>query len=247
MELEGRRILTDPVLRRQVGPLWRHPPRPPVEALSRLDAILISHLHLDHYDPPSLRMLDKDTPVVGPAGSARSLRRRLGFAKVHELEPGERLELNGIEVLATEARHRGTRHPLAFETPSLGYIVDRSRAIYFAGDTALFHGMSDLWDGDLDVALLPIAGLGPRLPEGEHMGPHSAVKAMRLLRPRLTVPIHWGTYRMPGTVLLRMRPDIHTRAPFTFMREAAALAPEHRAVLLEPGERLELDTIARTW
>ncbi|MFA4966386.1 MAG: MBL fold metallo-hydrolase [Thermoleophilia bacterium] len=238
IELDGLRILTDPVLRQQVGPLYRRTPRPLLGRLGDLDLILISHLHLDHYDPASLRLVAGGTPIVGPPGSARSLRFR-GFTDVREIVPGEHFRLGGLEVVATEARHRGTRHPLARRTPSIGYVLSGSRDVYFAGDTGLFEGMSDLWDG-LDVALLPIAGLGPWLPEFKHLSPRHAVRALELLRPRIVIPIHWGTYHLPGTVLMRMRPDIHRRAPFVFLREAEALEPDVRAVLLDPGDHLDL-------
>jgi len=239
VELAGTRLITDPVLRQQVGPLRRRTPKPFLGPLAGLDVVLISHLHLDHYDPASLRLLDTGVPIVGPPGSARSLGWR-GFTDVHELRPGESLRLGGIEIVATEARHRGTRHPLARRTPSNGYVIGGGgRHLYFAGDTGLFVGMADLWDG-LDVALLPIAGLGPWMPEFKHLSPRHAVRAAELLQPKLVIPIHWGTYHLPGTVLMRLRPDVHRRAPYVFVREAAALAPEIRTVLLDPGQSLDL-------
>jgi L-ascorbate metabolism protein UlaG (beta-lactamase superfamily) len=238
VELDGLRLLTDPVLRQVVGPLWRRAPKPHLGPLTGLDAILISHLHLDHYDPPSLRLLDKGVPIIGPPGSARALRWR-GFAEVHELAPGESLSLGSVEITATDAKHPSGRHPWN-RTPSVGYVISGSQDIYFAGDTGLFPGMADLW-GDLDIALLPIAGLGPFLPEFKHLSPRHAVRAMELLRPNLVIPIHWGTYHLPGTALMRMRPDIHREAPLVFMREAAALEPDIRTVMLEPGQSLDLE------
>ncbi len=239
IELGGIRVLTDPVLRQQVGPLWRRVPKPHLGALADLDVVLLSHLHLDHYDPASLRLLGKGWPIIGPPGSAKTLRWH-GFTDVEELRPGEGLRLGALDVTATEALHNGTRHPLARRTPSNGYVVGGGGAqVYFAGDTGLFPEMRDLARG-LDVALLPIAGLGPRLPEFKHMGPHHAVRAMKLLQPRLVIPIHWGTYHVPGTVIMRMRPDVHRRAPSVFMREVEALQPWIRTVLLQPGESLDL-------
>lgn len=243
VELDGLRMLTDPVLRKQVGPLWRRTPKPHLGALSGLDAILISHLHLDHYDPASLRLLDKGLLIVGPPGSARSLRWR-GFMDVYELGPGESLRLGTVEITATEAKHPRGRHPLIQGPPSVGYVISGSHDIYFAGDTGLFPGMADLWS-DLDVALLPIAGLGPFLPEVKHLSPRHAVRAIELLRPRLAIPIHWGTYHLPGTALMRMRPDIHREAPLVFMREAAALETATRTVMLEPGEAFDLERRVR--
>ena len=239
IELGGMRLVTDPVLRRQVGPLWRRIPKPLLGSLADLDVILISHLHLDHYDPASLRLLDAGVPIVGPPGSARSLGRR-GFTDIHEMRPGESLRLGGIDIVATEARHRGTRHPLAQRTRSNGYVISGGgRDIYFAGDTGLFAGMADIHQA-LDVALLPIAGLGPWMPEFKHLSPRHAVRAAELLRPQLVIPIHWGTYHLPGTVLMRLRPDVHRRAPLVFMREVEALEPEIRTVMLDPGHSLDI-------
>jgi L-ascorbate metabolism protein UlaG (beta-lactamase superfamily) len=242
MEMDGVRLVTDPVLRRLVGPLYRRVPQPLTEPLVDPDAILISHLHLDHYDPRSLRLFRRDTPVLAPVGAGLSLRWR-GFKEIHEVEPGERIRVGALEVVGTDAKHRGTRHPLAARTPSLGYVVSGSHSIYFAGDTGFFSGIADVWPERLDVALLPIAGIGPLMPEFKHMSPRDAVRAMELLRPRLVVPIHWGTYHLPGTALFRFRPDFHRRAPFLFQAQAAALEPEVHTVMLRPGETLAVEEV----
>jgi len=240
IEIDGLRIVTDPVLRRLVGPLYRRVPQPLLDPLADPDVILISHMHLDHYDPRSLNLFRRDTPVFAPVGARPALAWRR-FTEVHELAPGDRVRLGGVEIMGTEARHRGTRHPLAARTPSLGYVLAGSRTIYFAGDTGFFSGISDLWPERLDIALLPIAGLGPWMPEFKHMSPRHAIAAMDLLQPRLVVPIHWGTYHLPGTSIMRMRPDFHRRAPYLFMAEAADREPEIHTVLLRPGEGLDVE------
>ena len=97
--------------------------------------------------------------------------------------------------------------------------------------------MEGLWP-DLDVALLPIAGWGLTLPEGEHMGPLQAARALRLLRPRLAVPVHWGTFGLPGTGLGRRGREAAAAAPAAFRRHARELAPEVAVTLLRPGETL---------
>ena len=183
LELDGVRLVTDPVLRRLVGPLYRRVPRPLTEPLADPDVILISHLHLDHYDPRSLRLFRRDTPVLAPVGAGLSLRWR-GFRDIYEIAPDERLKIGAVEVVGTAAKHRGTRHPLAARTPSLGYVISGSRSVYFAGDTGFFTGIADIWPERLDLAMLPIAGIGPLMPEFKHMSPRHAVKAMELLRPR---------------------------------------------------------------
>ncbi len=240
IEMDGVRIVTDPVLRRLVGPLYRRVPQPLTEPVTDPDAVLISHLHLDHYDPRSLRLFRRDTPILAPVGAGLSLRWR-GFRDIHEISPGERLRVGSVEVIGTDAKHKGTRHPLATRTPSLGYVVSGTRSVYFAGDTAFFSGIADVWPERLDLAMLPIAGIGPLMPEFKHMSPRHAVKAMQLLRPRIVVPIHWGTYHLPGTAFFRLRPDFHRRAPYLFMAQASVLEPDVHTVMLRPGEQLSLE------
>lgn len=240
IELDGVRLVTDPVLRRLVGPLYRRVPPPLTEPLLDPDALLISHLHLDHYDPASLRLFRRDTPVLAPVGAGLSLRWG-GFRDIHELEPGDRVRVGAVEIVATAARHRGTRHPLAARTPSIGFVVAGTRKVYFAGDTGFFSEIAHVWPERLDLALLPIAGIGPRMPEFKHLSPRHAVLVMSLLRPRLTVPIHWGTYHLPGTTIMGLRPDFHRRAPDLFMAQASALEPDVHTVLLSPGDALDLD------
>ncbi len=221
--------------------MYRRTPKPHAGNLKGIDAVLLSHLHLDHYDPASLSLVATTaTPIFGPEGAAASLRWH-GYKEVHELRPGQSLRLGPVEVFGTEARHMGTRHPLARRTPALGFVISGSRDVYFAGDTGFFPGMADIWDDQLDVALLPIAGLGPRLPEFKHMSPRHAVAAMGLIRPSLVVPIHWGTYHLPGTTIIRMRRDVHRAAPFVFLRQAAVLEPQVRTVLLDPGAGMDLE------
>ncbi len=239
IDLDGVRVVTDPVLRRQVGPLYRRGTLPSCEGLADPQVILLSHLHLDHFDPPTLRLFRTDTPILAPVGSRLSLRWRR-FSAVHELSPGESRRVGAVEIVATEAQHQGTRFPTSVPTPSLGFVISGNRSIYFPGDTGLFPGMQGLWPA-LDVALLPIAGLGPRLPEAKHLGPADAVRAMELLRPRLTVPIHWGAYHLPGTALMRLGNDPHRDAPQEFARRARALEPDLRVAMLQPGESIDLD------
>jgi L-ascorbate metabolism protein UlaG (beta-lactamase superfamily) len=239
IELDGTRLITDPVLRRQVGPLYRRVPRPLTGPLTDPDAILISHLHLDHYDPRSLRMFRRDTPILAPVGARLSLHWR-GFREIHEMAPGDVLRVGSVDITATTARHRGTRHPLAARTPALGYVVSGSRSVYFAGDTGFFLGMADIWPERVDVAMLPVAGLGPWMPEHKHLSPRHAIDVMQLMEPRVVIPIHWGTYHLPGTVIMRMRPDFHRRAPYVFMARAATLEPHVHTVMLQPGESLAL-------
>ncbi len=276
IELGGVRLLTDPLLRGRVAHLRRHAPPLASDLLAAPDAVLISHLHHDHLDLASLRILGRDTPLIVPAGAGAWLRRR-GFAAVTELavgdvatvgavsklDVGEVGEVGGVgglgagdvtkvggvgglgvggvaevvalTVSAVPACHDG-RRPGGPRAPAQGYLVSGTRAVYFAGDTECFAGMSDL-PRPLDVALLPVAGWGPRLGPG-HMGPLDAARAVQLIQPRIAIPVHWGTLAPIG--LGRRHRTRLDDPPRRFAEHVARLAPSVEVRILAPGQQTEL-------
>jgi L-ascorbate metabolism protein UlaG (beta-lactamase superfamily) len=233
VELGGVRILTDPVLRERIAHIRRRVPAPSVEELLPLDAVLISHAHADHLDVPSLRRVAGAKQVIAPLGCAATIR-RAGADRVVELTVGGTCAVGPVGVEAVPAEHDGRRHPLGPRIPSLGFLLDGPTRIYFAGDTDLFDGMARL-AGRVDVALLPVAGWGPRLPPG-HLDPESAARAAALIRPSVAVPIHWGTMRSVGA-----RPDPDPRRPaLAFAAAVEEHAPETAVRILMPGETMSL-------
>jgi L-ascorbate metabolism protein UlaG (beta-lactamase superfamily) len=231
IETAGTRVLTDPVLRRRIGPLVRERPVPDLPDL--LDAVLISHLHHDHLDIPTIRELDREAVLVVPRGAGRMRAIRRMRREVHELAVGEVVDLGGAAVRAVRAVHDGRRTPLSSCVDALGFVLEGRTSVYFAGDTEVFEDMRDIAD-HLDVALLPVAGWGPRLGPG-HMDAAEAAEAARLLRPALAVPIHWGTLRR-----ICSRRSAHTSAPTAFAHHVARRAPAVRVKVLDPGESLAL-------
>ena len=234
LSLDGARLLTDPLLRLFVAHLRRRAPVHP-DALRPVDAVLVSHAHHDHLDVGSLYRVGRKTHVVAPRGIGRILTRR-GFREVTELDVGETLAIGPLEVEATFAAHDGARPPYPARAPALGYVVRGSRRVYFPGDTALFPQMEGLVAG-LDLALIPIWGWGPTLGRGAHMDPEQAAQALALLRPRLAVPIHWGTYA-PAHIGLRAAPAFLAAPQAAFVEAAARTAPSVDVRVLAPGEAL---------
>jgi L-ascorbate metabolism protein UlaG (beta-lactamase superfamily) len=236
IEIDGVRLLTDPVLRDRVGPLRRQTPSVEPELYQGVDAVLISHLHWDHLDFPSLRKLDDSVTLIVPRGARDAIRRKR-FRNVEELAVGESIDVGPVAVAATPAVHSGLPNTVAADADTVGFTVTGSQRIYFAGDTDLFDGMGHLGDG-LDAALLPVWGWGPVLGSG-HLDPERAAGALRLLKPRIAVPIHWGTLAPIGLGRAPRKDWLH-KPPREFARQAARLAPGVDVRLLEPGSSTEL-------
>jgi L-ascorbate metabolism protein UlaG (beta-lactamase superfamily) len=236
LELGGVRLLTDPLLRDRIAHLRRQAPPLSKELTAGVRAALISHMHLDHLDLASLRRLGGGVQLVVPVGAAAWLRKR-GFTAITELAVGEAARVAHLTVIAIEARHGERRLPGGARAQAVGYVVRGASSIYFAGDTGLFAGMAELGPG-LDAALLPVAGWGSRLGPG-HMGPLDAARAASLIRPRLAIPMHWGTLLPIGASRSRRaRLGDPARA---FARHVAELAPEVEARVLSPGAETVLE------
>ena len=175
-ELSGARLLTDPLLGAGILHVRRRVPVPVVEDLGPLTAILISHAHRDHLDHRSLRRLPADCPLIVPAGCGTIARGRRA-REVIELAEGDRVTVGDIIVEAVHADHDGRRNPFGQQVAALGYLLEGHVCVYFAGDTDLFAGMTDL-AGRVDVALLPVGGWGPRVPAG-HLDPDAGGRGGR--------------------------------------------------------------------
>lgn len=228
IRLDGVGILTDPVLRERVGPLRRLETAEVPAVEEPLDAVLISHAHRDHLDVPSLTRLGHDGRLIAARAAVPALRRRGYQGPVDAVDPGDEVRIGAVVVRATPALHgrRGS---------AVGFALEGSTSVYFAGDTDLFPEMDGLVR-DLDVALLPVWGWGPTLGPG-HLDPARAAEATRLLRPRVAVPIHWGTLHPAGMARLSFLVD----PPRAFERLARRTAPETEVKILRPGETLVLE------
>lgn len=233
VELGGTRILTDPFLGAGILHVRRQGPAPAVEDFGTLTAVLISHAHRDHLDLGSLRLLNPDVPLIVPRGCG-AIARHGGAAEVVELVESERIPVGVITIEAVHAAHDGRRNPFGSPISALGYLLEGPTSVYFAGDTDLFDGMSEL-AGRVDVTLLPIAGWGPRVPAG-HLDPYRAAEAVRRIGPKLAVPIHWGTLRAWGS----QRGLDPLEPARTFAQAVGRVAPHTHVSILRPGERLAL-------
>jgi L-ascorbate metabolism protein UlaG (beta-lactamase superfamily) len=233
LDLDGFRVLTDPLLTARVAHLRRRRP-PPDPDSGDVDLVLLSHAHMDHLHPRSLRRISPRARYVTPVGSSPVLR-AADLDSITEVSVGDRVQVGPVTVQTVPAAHRSGRGPHSrVKSPPVGYVVDTGRRrFYFAGDTDLFEGMREL--DDIDVALLPIWGWGPTIGEG-HLDPGRAAEAVDLIEPRLVVPMHWGTYS-PETGRRKL-PTWFDQPVERFSSELGAGGHEDRLHVLQPGESI---------
>ena len=204
IEVGGLRLLTDPLLTDRIAHLRRIGSPVPGPQARQADAVIVSHLHLDHLHPASLRRLDPSVLVV-PVG-AEGLVVSKGCwpgGRIEPVAPGTAVLVDEVRVIAVPAEHDGRRRPgSTVRGPALGYLIEHTNArIWFAGDTGLFADMAGF--GPVDVALVPVGGWGPTLGP-RHLDPHEAAAACAAVGARHAVPIHYGTFwprglrRLPG-------------------------------------------------
>jgi L-ascorbate metabolism protein UlaG (beta-lactamase superfamily) len=197
--------------------------------LGAIDAVLISHAHPDHFHRPSIDGVGRDPLVLVPHGMARAAGRLAH--RTSELAVNQGIDVGPVRITAVPARHG--RWPPHRDARPVGFLIEGTSGIYFAGDTALFPEMADL-AGRVDIALLPVGRWGP--PFGpDRLTPASAVDAALLVRASVAIPIHWGTLYAPGFRAGRWGWG-STGAGAAFADEASRRAPGLEVVVLEPGE-----------
>jgi L-ascorbate metabolism protein UlaG (beta-lactamase superfamily) len=206
LQTEGLNLLTDPVWSERVspvtfaGPRRRRAPGLRLEDLPRVDAILMSHNHYDHFDKATLvRLLGRDRPVVFcPLGLAEPLR-KLGFGEIRELDWWQKVAWSGLTVHCVPAQHFSARGLFdRNRTLWCGWMLDADAgSVYFAGDT----GLSSLFEEiaasfpRIRLSLLPIGAYKPQWFMGSiHMAPSQALYVHRLLGSAHSIATHFGTF-----------------------------------------------------
>ena len=206
VELGGQRILIDPVFSRYLVILKRRR-RAGIRLrdLPAVDLILLTHAHMDHLNPASLRRIVRNNrrlgaapPVVCVPSGVEDLVQALGFSRVQTMKPWETISLGPLSVTLTPARHWGAR---LFQDTFRGYggyalrTVDES--LYHSGDTAWFSGFAEIGNRlKPRVALLPIGAYSPENFRSVHTSPEDALAAFQALGSEWMIPMHYGTFRL---------------------------------------------------
>lgn len=213
VEIEGTRVLIDPVWGERVSP-FRHMGAKrffePVMSLSDLppiDAVVISHDHYDHLDMATVKAL-KDKPItwVVPLGVGSHLVSwGVGEDKIVELDWWESTVLGKTEFTATPARHNSGRSIFFTDTDKTlwsGWAIrGPKRSLFYSGDTSMHDGFVDIGErlGPFDLSIMEVGAYDP-LWRDNHMGPEQAVKAHQLVRATVMLPVHWGLFNLAAHV-----------------------------------------------
>jgi len=254
IEIDGLRVLTDPVwgLRasplRVAGPRRFQPVPVPLRSLPPLDLVLISHDHYDHLDYPTIRQLRKRRmPFVTSLGVGAHLESwGVPPRQICELDWWESYALPNSEltVTATPSQHFSGRTPGSRNSTLWSSLVIRSpqHTVFFSGDTGLTTEYQSIRErfGPFDLVMLEVGAFHPSWGD-MHLGPENALKALALLGGGTFLPIHWGTFALgmhpwdqPAETLLQLAP--RSGAQLMMPRLGAPTEPAH-AEVVEPWWR----------
>ncbi|HEX9431345.1 MAG TPA: MBL fold metallo-hydrolase [Burkholderiales bacterium] len=221
LEIDGLRVLTDPVWGRRAspsslaGPKRFQPVPVALRAMPPVDLVIVSHDHYDHLDYPTIHEMAKgDVPFVTSLGVGAHLEYwGVRPERIVELDWWESHEVAGLTVTAAPSQHfsgRGLHNRNSTLWSSFAIRSER-HAVFFSGDTGLTTEYQTIRErlGPFDLTMLEVGGRHPSWGD-MHLGPENALKALALLGGGAFLPIHWGTFNLamhawdePAEVLLK--------------------------------------------
>lgn len=207
IEIDGKRILTDPLWSERASPVtWAGPQRwyPPTIALAQLpqiDAVLLSHDHYDHLDYATIVAMRawKNVFIVPLGIGAHLAHWGIPAERIVELDWWQAARVGPLTVTLTPARHASGRlQPQSDQTLWGGFALAGPRhRVYYSGDTGLFDAMDQIGArfGPFDVALIEAGQYDADWPDW-HLGPEQAVLAAQRVRAKALMPVHWGLFKL---------------------------------------------------
>ena len=204
----GIKVLTDPVLFPRIGirlpgftigPKRLTAPALEFHELPKIDVVLLSHAHFDHFDLRTLHCFDENTSVI-TAPETRDLLRWTRLRNITELRWRERKSLKtaagDLNILAFPVKHWGARKQRDMHRGYNGYLLERNgRRILFAGDTALANSFAELRQHrQIDLAIMSIGAYNPWI--RSHCTPEQAIEMANAAGAQFIMPVHHQTFRL---------------------------------------------------
>ncbi|HEY7051039.1 MAG TPA: MBL fold metallo-hydrolase [Mycobacterium sp.] len=248
VEVDGYRILTDPVWSNRcspshtIGPQRLHPPPIPLEALPAVDVVVISHDHYDHLDLDTVLALARSqrASFFVPLGVGAHLREwGIPSARIVELDWEQSASVDELTLTCTPARHFSGRFVSRNTTLWASWVfAGPHHSAYFGGDTGYTTSFADIGSqhGPFDLTLMPVGAYNKMWPD-IHMNPEEAVRAHLDLNGAakgLLVPIHWCTFRLAP----------HPWAEPVERLLEAAVGSDVAVAVPKPGQRIEADALS---
>jgi L-ascorbate metabolism protein UlaG (beta-lactamase superfamily) len=206
LQVGGLNFLIDPVFANWLVLIHRlRKPGVRIEDLPAIDAVLLTHAHMDHLNLPSLRKIIRHTrrlrgkaPVAIVPGGVEDLVNKLGFASVLPMRWWESVSIGGVEITMTPAQHWGARMLRDTHRGFGGYVLRYgTQTVYHSGDSGYFAGFREIGARLApEIALLPIGAYQPDGFRRVHTSPEDALRAFHDLGARQMVPMHYGTFRL---------------------------------------------------
>jgi L-ascorbate metabolism protein UlaG (beta-lactamase superfamily) len=209
IEIDGRRVLVDPVLSERASPFtWAGPARfheapISIDDLPEIDVVVISHDHYDHLDHRTIQALGDRVPLyVVPLGVGAHLQFwGVPPERIIERDWWGEVKQGGLTITATPGRHFSGRSLVMTDqnkTLWAGWVIaGPEHRVYYSGDTGMFHGFSAIGKrlGPFDAVLIE-TGAYDSLWCNVHLGPEQAIEARLALGSGLVIPVHWGTFNL---------------------------------------------------
>ena len=205
LKIDGVTILTDPVFSKRAG-IGLGPftlglkrlvdPALAIAELPKIDVVLLSHAHMDHFDLPSLRRLEGRGVTVITASRTADLLRPRRYAGVRELGWDERTQVGSLAVRAFQVRHWGARMRRDTYRGYNGYTIEAGRyRVLFGGDTAMTDGFRQLKTArPFDLAIMPVGAYNPWI--HAHCTPEQAWGMAQQAGAEFFVPVHHQTFML---------------------------------------------------
>jgi L-ascorbate metabolism protein UlaG (beta-lactamase superfamily) len=238
IQLDGLNIITDPVFSTHIlGFTKRHiEPGIPFKKLPKIDAIIISHEHDDHFDKATLKKFDKNIPIIIPEGLKHGIT-KLGFKDIRGLKWWEKTEIGELKITAAPTKH--------FLSHIISCVIEGTKTIYFAGDAGLSDYFKEIGEKfNIDIAMLPMGAYRPFLSfiiphfskysEKVHIIPKDIPIVREWLKAKVVIPIHWDVFKISYSVDFIEKPGKKMKEIIRKQNLASKIK------ILEPGEIFDL-------